>query len=205
MSRQRLFVIGLIFLLSMFVCSAKILHSQAITTEGSVASDAGGVPVYTSFFTDQKGVLIVAPSRANDTGVLTVDITVVAVCLDNRTFRLQIWDSDMQTFVNPENELGVRQKQRRFTFTPSADAQYTIFMARLTNEDATIIYAEITLVFYFNPNADIYKPINDTSRYIDLAEHEKQIRELRIRNLVSGGINAAFGVLGLFAYIRRRY
>ena len=205
MNRRMYLVIGIILTLSVFMCGAKISKVQAITSEGTNASDAGGVPVYTAFFSDQSGVLIVAPSRANDTGVLTVDITVVAVCSDNRSFRLQVWDSDMKTFINPNNELGVKQKQRRFTFTPLRDAEYTIFQARVTNEDATISYASIELLFYFNPNADVYKPINSTSGYIALEEHQKELRKQRTIDAVSYTTMGVIGAVLAFIIIRRRF
>jgi len=200
-NKKKISIFVCLFLVSIFVSSTK---TYAQTTEAPVGEGAGGVPLYYQYFEDQTGILIVAPTKANDTGASIIDITVLALCQDNRTFRLQVYDSDQKTFISPENELGIKQKQRRFTVQPHMDALELIWQVRVTSEDGSIVYASIVLRYWYEEEADIYNPIGQSDS-ISLEEYQEEVRKLKIQNAIGYTIMAVLGGLFLVFYIRRRF
>jgi len=176
--------------------------ASAITTEGTTGTNAGGLSTYWAVLGKDEGVLIVATNFANGSGIYVADITVIAIFFTNQTFRLRVYDSDMQSYIQPENELGKESKQRRFSVAPHIDINALTWIAEVTNEDGSILYGSIKLFYTYDPNAD-YTPVDPSGEYISVEEMEAQLRKVKIERFVGSSIMAGLGVAFAIFYIRR--
>ena len=178
--------------------------SYAITYEGGTAANSGGLPIYSAWFSDQSGVLIIATNYANNSGVFQADITVVVLCRnENMTFKLKVYDSDLQSYIEPQNEEGVGQKQRRFGVMPSVDAEYLYWTVTVTNLLEDVVYAKLTLVYTFDADAQPQSVFDNPGDMIDIEQYKHDLRMAKLKAAVGYALWAVIGGLATVYIVRR--
>jgi len=203
MKKRYIFLIGFIILSVLLITKAN--NSSALTSEGETNPDSGGLSTYIQWFDDQSGVLIVSSTFPNDSGVMVADITVVSACINpDRVFRLRVWDSDVQGYVNSENEVGIGALERRFSIMTHRDTNELFWIVYVTSENGLKIYAQINLHYLYDPDAT-YRPVDEDSDSISLEEHEKELQKVKTQRFIGSSLMAGAGVgLGIL-FVRRIY
>jgi len=178
MKRKQIAILILLYFTMMIYSGTK---TQAISYEGDTGDNAGGLTSYVRWFDNHSGVLIVTSNFPNNTGVDICDITIIGVCTDESTiFRLRVHDSDEDQFINPDKELGIGVKERRFSIQPHMDTNFLVWTVQAASENGLIIYAEIKLVYMYDPDTS-YDPVGGEEFNPDW---EKEKRALVIRSYI---------------------
>lgn len=167
---------------------------KAITNEGTTGTNAGGPSMYTKWFDDFTGVLIVTSTFANGSGCESIDITVVVTCIEaNRAFRLRIWDSDEEQFINPENEVGLGTCERRFGVNVHMDSKELTWIAMVTDETGLVFLAEVLLYFVYDIDAE-YDPVipDDDDDSISAEEQQREILYVNLSYIVTISLTVLF-------------
>ena len=187
---------ALLLLILFLVCFSTT--ASALTTEERAGVDRGGLHSYIQWFEDYSGVLIVATTHGNDTGVMAADITVTAACVNSsRNFRLRIYDSDVGEFVEADNEDGIGVKNRNFQVRVHMDSDILLWTVFVTDLSREVVYAQILLVYIYDEDAE-YIPPGEDPDVIDPAVYEAEKRKWRIKawawsaQIITGTIIAIF-------------
>ncbi len=155
--------------------------ASALSTEEGIGVDGAGLYTYTDRFNDLSGSLSITTTNVNNSGADYMFITVFAICMDaKRTFRLRIFDSDEETYLEPDNENGVGEKERRWTVRPHMDKPALLWTASVTDLDGEIIYAQLSLFYTYDEYADYQHPGEEDE---DSMSKEKYKLEILYTNL----------------------
>ena len=196
---KKIFLVLIALLITFYAISS----ANALTYEGSTGINEGGPKIYPAWFNDDSGVLAVATLFENNSGIVYTDITVIAICVDeNRAFRLRIYDSDENKYVNPEKELSIGSIERTFSVEPHIDTNELVWSAIVASEDGLTIYASITLRYVYNPDAE-YERVDDTKDTIDREDHEAALKKAKTEARIANGVLGVLGVVSGIAVIRR--
>ena len=187
----------LLLLILFLVCFSTT--ASALTTEERAGVDRGGLHSYIQWFEDYSGVLIVATTHVNDSGVMAADITVTAACVNSsRNFRLRIYDSDVGEFIEADNEDGIGVKNRNFQVRVHMDSDILLWTVFVTDLSREVVYAQILLLYIYDPDAEYIPSGEEDDDSISKEEHEKEKRKWRIKawswsaQIITGTIIAIF-------------
>jgi len=170
-----LIVIPLLFL----ICFSST--ASALSTEEGIGVDSPGLYTYVERFADLSGSLSITTTGVNNSGSDYMYITVVAICMDaERNFKLRIFDSDEDMFLETNNENGVGAKERRWEVRPHRDKSFLLWTASVTDIDAEIIYAQLSL-FYTYDDTSYWRPPGAEEE--ESMSEEKHKREILYTNL----------------------
>lgn len=135
---------------------------SALSTEVGTGVDSLGLYTYVNRFSDLSGALIVTTTGVNDSGSDYMYITVVAICMAaERNFRLRIFDSDEDMFLEPNNENGIGAKERRWEVRPHMDKEHLLWTASVTDLSGEIIFAQISLLYTYDETSRWIPPGGD--------------------------------------------
>lgn len=192
MKKNKTISILLLIFVSLFLLS-RSNEVKAIWHEGTTGTNAGGPSIYTDWFDDYSGVLIVSSTFANGSGAEFVDITASVVCTDpNRYFRLRIWDSDAEQFIEPEKEVGLGTNERRGLAVVHMDKQQLFLKIITTDANGLAVYAEINLFFLFDEGVMYQGPITEGGESISEEEHKREILNTNLSYLVTISLTVVF-------------
>lgn len=176
----------LIFVLMVILSFCFFPLASAITYEGGTGVNAGGIVFYDEKFQigQTLGLLTVATTFENRSGIMYCPITVKVTIFGELAFKLRIYDSDQGDFINQEIEDGVGEKERRFTVMAGVDKNDLQFISSVTDLDGIIIFASITLQYYFDADALAGLPggINES---IPWEEYERLLEEMEAEKRAS--------------------
>lgn len=184
-------------ILILVVISILLINSlnsvEAISHEGTTGANAGGPSIYTKWFQDFSGLLIVSSTFANGSGCEILDVSVIVSCINpNRAFRLRVWDSDAEQYINSENEVGLGTCERRFTVVVHMDTEELTWIAKVTDETGLIVFAEIKLYYIF-AEGEFYRPVvPDEEIGYTPAEHRREVLYINISYFVSIAVMILF-------------
>lgn len=208
---QTVFMILFLLIIVSFVSK----DSQAISRESPTGVDTGGLFTYVTLFEDRSGILIVTSNFVNDSGMEYADITTIAICFDDysvdgidydREFRLRVYDSDLDEFIDIDNELGRGTKERRISVQPHRDAPFLLWTASVASNDGTEIFAEITLKYTYDQENPYERLFDETdTNVMQTTKHEEILKKQKIGDFIGYILFGGLGVLALVFYIRRRY
>jgi len=200
---KKIRMLFLLFVVVSLVVLSSSSYVGSLTNEGGVGINAGGPTSYPVWFKDYTGVLIVTSTFANGSGIEFADITTVVSCIEtNRTFRLRIFDSDDDAYIEPDNEIGLGTKERRFSVMVHMDTNELFWTVQVTSENGLIIFAELILHYYYDPNAQ-YQPVDENRDLLDPEEVAKTILGIKVNMFIGGMLTSAAGVFAAIFYIRR--
>ena len=153
---------------------------KAMSTPEGTGADDPGIIEYVQRFDDLSGVLVVMTEAHNTSGVLDIYITALVVC-DNasRIFKLKIYDSDEKSFIEVNDENGIGIKSRPFSVTPHPDFESLIWTAFATDMTGEIIYAQISLQYFFDEDYDrdeAGEEDEEDDDSVSKEEHEKAVK-----------------------------
>jgi hypothetical protein len=161
-----LIVLPLLFLIS-------FSSASALSTEEGIGVDSPGLYTYVERFADLSGALIVTTTGINNSGSDYMYITVVVICMDaERNFRLRIFDSDEDMFLEIDNENGIGAKERRWTVRPHMDKEHLIWTASVTDLSGEVIYAQLSLLYTYDESS-WWRPPGEDDDVIDANELRK--------------------------------
>ncbi|MCE7747113.1 MAG: hypothetical protein GPJ51_01860 [Candidatus Heimdallarchaeota archaeon] len=136
-----------------------IPSASAITVEENTGVDSPGLFTYSQRFADLSGSLSIATTAVNDSGMKHTYVIVSAICMDeNRNFLLRIYDSDEDLFIEPNNEASIGEKFRKFTVSTHPDQTSLLWTAYITDLDAVVIYAQLSLFYFYDEGAEFVPP-----------------------------------------------
>lgn len=176
----------LILVFTVFILVLTSTNSvNAISYEGETNINSGGLCSYAKWFEDFSGVLIVTSTFRNASGIEFADITLMVVCRDpDTTFRLRVWDSDTESFLNSEREVGQGVYERRISVMAHKDQDKLIWIASATSENGLTLYAKITLVYFYDPEA-MYEPIQRDADPLSEQDYKLEILYTNIAYIVN--------------------
>ena len=193
MNKKKKFYILSIFLILVLFTQL----TQAILIEENISElhDGG---VYTYYEQFEKGLLIVTTiGFFNGSGVSIAEMIVTASLFKNDSFRLRVYDSETGNFVEPDSELGINTKTRKFTVAPNVDTKGNIqAIISVTNEFGDIEYASICIIYYYDEDVTYVSP--DSRDYIDREIYEAEKRAMLIKSLIWLLQSFAGAFIGLF-------
>ena len=162
-------------LVSIFIVLYFTSSTQALTYVGETGINSGGLITYYQWFNDYSGVLAVTTTFANNSGMEYADVTVVAICTEaDRIFRLRIYDSDMDEFVDVENEVGMGAKEKRCSVQPHMDRNNLTWIVQVTDEQAEIFFAQMTFYYVYDPDAEYKRVGEEEQDKVDVEEMKKE-------------------------------
>ena len=199
MKKKLLILIPLLFL----ICFSSPV--KAMTEEEGTGADDPGLIEYVQRFNDLSGYLILITEAYNTSGVKSIYITALAICDNlNRTFKLKIYDSDEQAFIEFSNENGIGIKSRRLSVTPHPDFESLTWTAFATDMTGEIIYAQISLQYFYDEEYERDESgEEDPEDTVSKEEHDKLVKQAKLENRITGAIMAVVGVAVAIGYIRR--
>ena len=172
--------------------------ANAMTTEHGTGVDKDGLHTYLLRFEDNSGALILSTQFVNDSGVDHTFVTVVAIYMDETmNFRLRIYDSDEDKFIDPQNEDGIGVKVRSCTISPHLDKAGLLWTAYVTDMSGETSYAQLSLWYTYVEGVVPPDPSGEDPDSISIEEHEIEQRKLTIRAWIWG----IQGTVGSFAGI----
>lgn len=194
---------SIIVVLLTVICVSSL--TSAIILEVPLDYGDGGVFDYQSVFFNQRGVLSVTTvGFFNGSGVSIAEMIISANSFDNISFRLKIFDSEIESYVDPNNELGLYSKTRKAIVSPNVDTKGEIYcILSVTNEPGDITYASIYLEYYYSEES-YYIPPWAEDDYISLEDHRKALNKLywAIAQIILGAIG---GGLLIWLIARKKY
>jgi len=199
MKKKILILIPILFI----ICFSST--ASALTTEELTGVDNPGLHIYMQWFDDFSGVLSVATTATNNSGIMEAFIITSVLCTNaNRTFRLRIYDSDEKMFIEAQNENGIGSAVRKFTVRTHRDTLKTVWTVYVTDISAEIFYAQISLLYLYDEDADdFYKGEDPEEQGVSQEEHDKAVKRAKLENRIAGTIMAFLGVVVAIGYIRR--
>lgn len=164
----------IIVILTLF-CLAQL--SSAIIIETPLVQEEGGVYEYTDVFSNQEGLLTATTiGFFNASGVSIAAMLVSAFCFENTTFRLRVWDSEINNFVGTDSELGIYSKTRYFVVSPNIDTKGLISTTiSVTNEKGDITFASIYIEYYYDEEIPGFDPTGEDDGTISAEDHKKEL------------------------------
>jgi len=190
-----------IFLIVLCVSSL----TSAIILEVPLDYGDGGVFDYQEIFFNERGVLSVTTvGFFNGSGVGIAEMIITANNFDNDTFRLKIFDSEIEAYVDSTNELGLYSKTRKVIVSPNPDTVGAMFcIISVTNEPGDITYASIYLEYYYSEES-YYIPPWEEDDYISLEDYQKALNKLYwvIAQIILGAMG---GGLLIWLIARKKY
>lgn len=169
--------------------------TSAIILEVPLDYGDGGVFDYQDVFFNERGVLSVTTvGFFNGSGVSIAEMIISANSFDNISFRLKIFDSEIESYVDPNNELGLYSKTRKAIVSPNPDSKGAIYcIVSVTNEPGDIVYASIYLEYYYSEES-YYIPPWAEDDYISLEDYRKALNKLywAIAQIILGAIGGGF-------------
>ncbi len=191
-----LIVVPLLFL----ICFSST--ASALSTEEGIGVDSPGLYTYVERFADLSGALTVTTTGVNNSGSDYMYITVVVICMDaERNFRLRIFDSDEDMFLEIDNENGIGAKERRWTVRPHMDKEYLIWTASVTDLSGEVIYAQLSLLYTYD-DTSYWRPPGEEGEQGNITPKDLQ-REILYTILCNLGVTILTIVLtGLYVIQR---
>ena len=175
MKKKLLFLIPILLLL----CFSS--PASAMSTEEGTGVDDLGLFTYAQRFSDLSGALIVTTTAVNNSGIMKAYVTTTVICMNaSRNFRLRIYDSDEKRFIETNNENGIGEKERRITVRTHPDTETLLWTAFVTDLTAEIFYAQISLYYIYDEEAEDLAGKKDEDDSISQAEYEAERKRLMI-------------------------
>ncbi len=175
-----LIVVPLLFL----ICFSST--ASALSTEEGIGVDSPGLYTYVERFADLSGALTVTTTGVNNSGSDYMYITVVVICMDaERNFRLRIFDSDEDMFLEIDNENGIGAKERRWTVRPHMDKEHLIWTASVTDLSGEVIYAQLSLLYTYDESSWWRPPGDEDEESMSEEKHKQEILYTNLSYLVT--------------------
>ena len=193
MKKKILIILPLLLLVIYFSSTA-----NAMTTEHGTGVDKDGLHTYLLRFEDNSGALILSTQFVNDSGVDHTFVTVVAIYMDETmNFRLRIYDSDEDKFIDPQNEDGIGVKVRSCTVYPHLDKSGLLWTVYVTDMSGETIYAQLSLWYTYVEGVAPPDPKGEEDpNSISIEQHKKDIRNIVLSFVIV--IPLVFVFTGLF-------
>jgi hypothetical protein len=175
-----LIVVPLLFL----ICFSST--ASALSTEEGIGVDSPGLYTYVERFADLSGALTVTTTGVNNSGSDYMYITVVVICMDaEQNFRLRIFDSDEDMFLEIDNENGIGAKERRWTVRPHMDKEHLIWTASVTDLSGEVIYAQLSLLYTYDESSWWRPPGDEDEESMSEEKHKQEILYTNLSYLVT--------------------
>ena len=151
--------------------------AKAMTSEESTGVDSGGLHTYAQRFADLSGGLTVTTTAVNNSGIMEAYISATVLCMnESMNFRLRIYDSDEKKFIEVQNENGIGSAARQFKVRTHMDTKNTLWTAYVTDLTAEIFFAQISLYYTYDEDAEWVPPGEEEEQGISQEEHEKAVK-----------------------------
>ena len=197
MKKKLLIVLPLILLIC-FSSTAK-----AMTSEEGTGVDSGGLHDYMQWFADFSGVLSIATTTVNNSGMMTTYVITSVLCVnESRNFRLRVYDSDEKKFIGTQNENGLGSMCRQFKVRTHMDTLETWWTVYVTDMTGEIFYAQITLHYTYDEDAEWTPPGEEDPDTISQEEYDKKKKEWRIKAWTWFAQGFVGAIAGLFIGIK---
>lgn len=172
MKKKLLLIVLPLILIICFSSTAK-----AMTSEESTGVDSGLLHTYDQRFDDLSGGLTVTTTAVNNSGIMEAYVFVTVLCMnESMNFRLRIYDGDERMFIEVQNEDGIGSAARQFTVRTHMDTKELLWTAYVTDMTAEIFFAQISLFYLYDEDAEWTPPGEVDPNSISQKEHEKQVK-----------------------------